>query len=61
VRKRPLRTWLKNCAKLAGKREQLDAFLGTVLRQDSLLTEFNESLWYAILDKVTATKSEGLL
>ena len=35
------------------KREQLDTFLSTLLRQDAVLTEFDESLWIAVIDKVT--------
>lgn len=35
------------------KREQLDTFLTTLLRQDSVLTEFDEELWIAVIDKVT--------
>ena len=35
------------------KREQLDAFLATLSQQDSVLTEFDETLWFAIADKVT--------
>ncbi|WP_407307498.1 hypothetical protein [Desulfosporosinus sp. SB140] len=35
------------------KREQLETFLTTLLRQDSALTEFDEDLWIAVIDKVT--------
>ncbi len=35
------------------KREQLDAFLNTLVRQDAILTEFDEALLYAVIDKVT--------
>lgn len=35
------------------KREQLDTFLSTLLRQDTVLTEFDEDLWIAVIDKVT--------
>lgn len=34
------------------KREQLDTFLATLLRQD-ILTEFDEDIWIAVIDKVT--------
>ncbi|WP_243450248.1 recombinase family protein [Desulfosporosinus sp. Sb-LF] len=39
------------------KREQLDAFLATLLRQDSVLIEFDETLWFAVMDKVTVYAS----
>ncbi|WP_242975797.1 recombinase family protein [Desulfosporosinus sp. FKB] len=42
------------------KREQLDTFLDTVLQQDSILTEFDETLWYAVLDKVTIYASDNI-
>jgi len=35
------------------KRERLDAFILTLLRQGSVVTEFDETLWFAIADKVT--------
>jgi len=42
------------------KREQLDAFIATLLRQDSVLTEFDETLWFAIVDKVTVYASDDI-
>lgn len=42
------------------KREQLDAFLATVLGQASIVEEFDESLWYAVIDKVTVYSSEDI-
>jgi site-specific DNA recombinase len=34
------------------KQEQLDAFLDTLVRQDSILTEFDEALWCTVIDKI---------
>ncbi|WP_042331566.1 hypothetical protein [Desulfosporosinus orientis] len=34
------------------KRVQMDTFLSMLLRQDSVLTEFDEDLWVAVVDKV---------
>ncbi|WP_345787249.1 zinc ribbon domain-containing protein [Desulfitobacterium dichloroeliminans] len=48
-----------SCARKV-KREQLDAFLDMVLRQDSILTEFDEGLWYAVIEKVTVDASGGI-
>ena len=42
------------------KREQLDVFLATLLRQDSVLTEFVETLWFAVMDKVTVYASDDI-
>lgn len=42
------------------KREQLDAFIATLLRQDFVLTEFDETLWFAIADKVTVYASDDI-
>jgi len=42
------------------KREQLDAFLTTLLRQDSLLTEFDEALWVAVIDKVVVHTADDI-
>ncbi len=36
----------------SAKREQLDNFLTTLLQQDSVLTEFDETLWFAVIDNV---------
>ena len=35
------------------KRVQLDDFLSRLLQSGVFLTEFDESLWYAVIDKVT--------
>jgi len=48
------------CQTRKAKREQLDAFVATVLEQDSVLTEFDETLWYAVLDKVTVVASDDI-
>ena len=42
------------------KREQLDVFLETLVRQDSILTEFDETLWYAVIDKVTVYTTDDV-
>jgi len=42
------------------KREQLDAFISALLRQGSVLTEFDETLWFAIADKVTVYASDNI-
>ncbi|WP_298200828.1 hypothetical protein [Desulfosporosinus sp.] len=42
------------------KREKFDTFLATVLGQDSIIEEFDESLWYAVIDKVTIYSSEDI-
>jgi len=42
------------------KREQLDTFLASLLQQDSILTEFDETLWYAVIDKVTVYASDDI-
>ncbi len=42
------------------KREQLDAFLATLLQQDSVLTEFDETLWFAVIDKVTVYATDDI-
>ena len=42
------------------KREQLDSFLATLVQQDSVLTEFDETLWFAIADKVTVYASDDI-
>jgi hypothetical protein len=34
------------------KREQLDVFIGILLERDSILVEFDENLWYAVIEKV---------
>jgi len=43
------------------KREKLDTFLSTLLRQDSVLTEFDEDLWIAVIDKVTVFADDDVL
>lgn len=42
------------------KREQLDAFLDTLLRQDSLLAGFDETLWKAVIDKVVVHAADDI-
>ncbi|GAB6172973.1 recombinase family protein [Paradesulfitobacterium aromaticivorans] len=42
------------------KREQLDAFLTTLLQQDSVLTEFDEDLWIAVIEKVTVFADDDI-
>jgi len=42
------------------KREQMDAFLATLLRQDSLLTGFDETLWNAVIDKVVVHAADDI-
>ncbi|OPX87242.1 MAG: hypothetical protein A4E53_02559 [Pelotomaculum sp. PtaB.Bin104] len=42
------------------KREQLDSFLATLLQQDSVLTEFDESLWFAVIDKVVVHSADDI-
>lgn len=42
------------------KREQLDSFLVTLVQQDSILTEFDETLWFAVIDKVTVYASDDI-
>lgn len=42
------------------KREQMDAFLDTLVRQDSILTEFDENLWCAVIDKITVYSDEDV-
>lgn len=42
------------------KRKQIDAFIATLLQQDSGLTEFDETLWFAIADKVTINASDDI-
>lgn len=42
------------------KRDQLDTFLDMVLQQDSVLPEFDETLWYAVQDKVTVYASDNI-
>jgi site-specific DNA recombinase len=34
------------------KREKLDEFIGTLVRRDGLLTEFDEGLWNAMVETV---------
>lgn len=43
------------------KRDQLDAFLDILLKQDSILTEFDETLWYAVIEKVTVYNEGDVL
>jgi len=42
------------------KREQLDSFLTTLLRQDTLLTGFDEALWNAVIDKVVVSATDDI-
>lgn len=42
------------------KREQLDAFMANLLRQDSVLTEFDETFWFAVIGKVTVYASDDI-
>ena len=42
------------------KREQLDALLGILLQQDSVLTEFDETLWFAVIDKVLVNAADDI-
>jgi len=42
------------------KREQLDSFMSNLLQQDSVLTEFDETLWFAVIDKVTVYASDDI-
>jgi len=42
------------------KREQLDAFISTLLLQGSFLTEFDVTFWFAVMDKVTAYASDDI-
>ncbi len=42
------------------KREELDAYLNTLLEQDSVLTEFDETLWFAVIDKVTVFADDDI-
>lgn len=42
------------------KKEQLDVFLDTLVRQDAVLTEFDEALWYAVIDKVTVYATDDV-
>lgn len=42
------------------KREQLDSFLATLIQQDSILTEFDETLWFAVVDNVTVLSAEDI-
>ncbi|GAB6174450.1 hypothetical protein JCM15765_39280 [Paradesulfitobacterium aromaticivorans] len=39
----------------------MDTFLSTLLRQDSVLTEFDEDLWIAVIDKVTVFADDDVL
>ena len=42
------------------KRKQLDAFMANLLQQDSVLTEFDETLWFAVIDKVMVNASDDI-
>ena len=42
------------------KREHLDNFLTTLLQQDSVLTEFDETLWFAVVDNVTVHSADNI-
>ncbi|NSW92816.1 MAG: hypothetical protein HPY74_19615 [Firmicutes bacterium] len=35
------------------KRAQLDAFLSRLFQKDLVLSEFGETLWHAVIDKIT--------
>lgn len=42
------------------KREQLNTFIATLLRQDSVLTEFDETPWFAVIVKVTINATDNI-
>ncbi|NLV15893.1 MAG: recombinase family protein, partial [Syntrophomonadaceae bacterium] len=42
------------------KRLQLQSFIKMLKKQDGLLTEFDEELWYAVVDKLMVCSSTEL-
>lgn len=42
------------------KREQIEIFLETMSQKDSVLSEFDESLWFALIDKVTVYAADDI-
>ena len=42
------------------KREQLDSFLVTLVQQDSILTEFDETLWFAVVNNVAVHSADSI-
>lgn len=42
------------------KREQIESFLAKLIGQDSTLTDFDEALWFAVIDKVTVYAADDI-
>jgi len=40
------------------QQEQIDSFLNTLKQNDSIQVDFNEELWYSVIDKFTVYSSE---
>lgn len=42
------------------KHDQIDAFLETLNLNDAVLTEFDEMLWFTVIDKVTVYNDDEI-
>lgn len=42
----------EQCRSRRVKKEQIDVFIKTLLAQDEVLLEFDEGIWYAVIEKI---------